>query len=240
MNNRKQALLEIAEALACPIDMATLFKVQGPVSFVRLEHLWAEIVKRHAVDQEAVYLHEFLLIENVPDEELRQMQINVRTWRDRARQEFLQQTRRFTHLRYATRDEYEKHLPPPGARPAPEWIENRSRHGPSLFYQEVPPDFMLSVFLHGIFFHFEVEPFSEEGAGDYLWEQLLYNDQCRVAFRSINEIGATDGVPTCFLAFDLNTSIPILHAYPVSEQEAHTIRGACRFINTRELIDLGR
>jgi len=154
MGDRRQAELEVAEALACPLDMAKLFQVEGPASFEPLEQLWAEIVKRNAVDQEAMHLNISSSLSEESSDELRQMQINVRTWRDRARQEFLSQTRRFWDLRYVAREEYDKHLPPRGRRQPTSWIDDWSRHGPSLFHQDVPPDVMLTAFLHGIFFHF--------------------------------------------------------------------------------------
>ena len=240
MEGRRQAELEVAEALACPLDMAQLFKVEGRASFEPLEHLWAEIVGRHAVDQEAYLDALSSLIEEIPDESLRQMQKNVRTWRDRARQEFLSQTRRFWNLRYAPREEYDKHLPPRGRRQTTSWIEDRSRHGPSLFYQDVPPDVMLSAFLHGIFLHFSVDEISGQVTDGDLWSKLLHDRQARFAFRSRNEIGATRGVATRFLAFDLDASIPILHAYPIDEQEADAIRGASGLVTTDDLFGWGR
>jgi len=240
MGDRRQAELEVAEALACPLDMAKLFQVEGPASFEPLEQLWAEIVKRNAVDQEAMHLNISSSLSEESSDELRQMQINVRTWRDRARQEFLSQTRRFWDLRYVAREEYDKHLPPRGRRQPTSWIDDWSRHGPSLFYQDVPPDVMLTAFLHGIFFHFAVDEVSGQVTDGELWAKLLNGRQARFAFRSYDEIGATVGVPTRFLAFDLDASIPVLHAYPIGEDEAAAIRGASDLITTDDLRGWGR
>jgi hypothetical protein len=245
MKDRSAAEIEVAQALTCPLDMATLFRVERPASFEPLEQLWREIVERHAVDQEAEYVDEFVgvraLVSQTTDESLRQMQINVRTWRDKARQEFLARTRRYSELRYATREEYSKHLPPPGQGQTAAWIEERSRAlGRSLFYQDVPPDVMLNAFLHGVFFHFEYDAIERCTNDDVLWEELLNADHCRVAFRSSSEIGASDGLSTRFLAFDFDALTPILHAYPISELEADAIRGGSSVITIDDLRDFGK
>ncbi|MGH6876904.1 MAG: hypothetical protein ACREHV_05920 [Rhizomicrobium sp.] len=243
MNDRSAAEIEVVQALTCPLDMATLFRVEPPASFEPLERLWHEIVERHAVDQEAAYVGEFVSvrIRQTSDESLRQMQINVRTWHGTARQEFLVRTRRYSELRYTTRQEYSKHLPPPGQLQTAACIEETSRAvGRSLFYQDVPPDVMLSAFLHGIFFHFEYDAIERRTNDDALWDKLLNADHCRVAFRGCNEIGASDGLPTRFLVFDFDALTPILHGYPISELEADAVQGRSSVITVDDLRDWGR
>jgi hypothetical protein len=234
MSHRRSAEIEIEQALTCPIDVAALFKVESPARFESLERLWREIVTRHAVDQEDMYLDDSpwsFLLGRISDDSLHAIQKNVCTWRDKARDEFLARVRRFTHLRYATREEYGKHLPPRGQRQTASWIEEMSSHGPSLFYHEVSPELMLRTFLNGIFSHFDVEE-SGHIRDEEIWNELLTADQCRVAFLCANQIGAAYGLPTRFLVFDFDALTPILHAYPVSEQEAHAIQGACSIIRT--------
>jgi len=86
------------------------------------------------------------------DSDLRAMQINVAAWRHTCRSLFLLRTRRFTHVKYASRQDYPKHRPPPGSARAARWIEEQSqKQGVSLFYLNIPDDHMLTAFLHGIF-----------------------------------------------------------------------------------------
>ena len=203
------------------------------------------IVKENTVDDEADILIEAncssweAALSEEEDEDLRPLQINVRTWRDRAQREYLSRTRRFWALQYAGRHVYKKHLPP-GRRVTPGLIEGISaRTNVSKFYKEIPPDVMLVAFLHGVFFHFD----SETGTLDHdkpirdepLWNSLLCNDKCRIVFRSRSWIGASNGLPAKYLCYELDASTPIVHVYPISEQQANIIRGGSSAIMTDEL-----
>jgi hypothetical protein len=156
------------------------------------------------------------------------MRINVRTWLEAAKREYCALTRRFWDLRYVERDDYSKHLPPLGSDGNPQLVEIASKKdGISKFYQTIPPDVMLTAFLQGIFFHFDQDiigvdrdaPIRDEG----LWAKLLYSEKCRIAFRTVGPIGASNGFETEFICFELNASTPIVHAYPISSDEAERI-----------------
>jgi hypothetical protein len=242
--NRGVAEAEVRGALACPIDWGQVFQVEDRPYFHPLERLWERIVEAAAVDDEAEFFGPIFQLSELSDDELRALQFNVRTWRERANEDYLMRTRRFWSLRYAPREDYGKHLPPPGGR-SPREIEALSaRTGISKFYNDVPPEVMLAAFFHGLFFHFDqdagaIDP--EEPVWDQpLWDELMQNSECRVAFEAANLIGASDGQPTRFLCFQLNASIPILHGYPVSEQEANAIRRSYSVITIDDLRGWGR
>jgi hypothetical protein len=155
------------------------------------------------------------------DEELRSYQLNVHEWTEAARGEFCAKLRRFTDLRYASRDEYGKHLPPLGSLLAPDRIDDYSRtRGVSIFYRDIPPGDALTTFLHAVFWSFSDTLTPDE---QRLWDRLLYDNNVRICFQCTGLIGSSEGKPTVFICFELDATTPIVHAYPISEAEARQI-----------------
>ena len=165
MFDRKHTEAEILGALTCPISWGTVFRIEAERAYFHpLERLWQRMVEDNAVDDEADLLHHAQysplasLLEDKSDADLCRMHINLQTWKDRARGEYLSRTRRFWALKYADPQVYGKHLPPPGQRLTRASIEAISaKTGISKFYQEIPACVMLAAFFHGIFFHFDQE-----------------------------------------------------------------------------------
>lgn len=226
--DRTSALKEVQEGLACPIEWGPVFRVEGKIDFIPLERLWTSVVESFAVDGEADFLGGSFLLDELSDEDLQSIQINVRTWRDYARSQYRTMTRRFWDLRYAEREEYSKHLPPLGKEGDSKSIQLTSKKdGISKFYRNIPPEDMLSAFFLGIFFHFDQNgigedpdaPIRDEG----LWFKVLESEKCRIAFKTVGPIGASNGQETAFICFELNGSTPIMHAYPISSEEAEKI-----------------
>jgi hypothetical protein len=154
--NRVEAIAEIKDALCCPLSWSEVFKIDADASFEPLDLLWEEILETHVKGSEGEYSG-FMLFEldQESDEELRSCQLNVHKWREAARGDFCTRLRRFTDLRYASRDEYGKHLPPPGSSLAPDTIDDYSRaRGVSIFYRDIPPGDALTTFLHAVFWSF--------------------------------------------------------------------------------------
>jgi hypothetical protein len=237
--NHLSAVKEIREALECPADWAKVFRVQHPAYFEPL--VWYEILHQNVRGDEADYIGPDWVRFDLPDEpdsELRAMQINVREWKDICRQQFLAAIRRFTDLRYASRRDYGKHLPPPGPPREANWIEKQSRkRAVSLFYFDIPEDEMLTAFLQAIFWSFSG---GEDLLGlppeeQTLWNRLLKDDDSRIAFRCSGSIGACDGVPTEFICFELDAVTPIVHGYPITENEALRIHQGCPITTISEL-----
>jgi hypothetical protein len=239
--NRLSALKEIQEALRCPADWAKVFQVQGPAYFEPLEALWYEILRQNVRGDEAHYIGPDYVrfdLPDAPDSELRAIQINVREWRNICLQEFLAAIRRFTDLRYASRRDYGKHLPPSGPQRKPDWIERESKkRNVSLFYFDIPEEEMLTAFLHAIFWQFSG---GEDLLGlapeeQVLWNRLIENDNSRIAFRCTGLIGASSGAPTKIICFELDATTPIVHGYPITEGEAHQIQSGYPIMKINEL-----
>jgi hypothetical protein len=222
----ESARAEIAEALTCPVQWGKVFQLEDSADFLPLERLWQSIVESVAVDNEVEFFSPHFQLDELSASELRAMQINVRTWRDHARAEYLSRTRWLQNLRYAERADYAKHQPPPAASTT-SVAELSVKDGISKFYKNIPANIMLEAFLHGLFFHFGPRDLMDLGSpivDQAFWDALMDNTHSRVAFWSSDAIGAVEGHPTNFLCFDIDASTPIIHAYPVSEAEANRIR----------------
>jgi hypothetical protein len=151
--NRIEAIAEIKDALRCPISWSGVFKIDADASFEPLDLLWKETVGARVIGSEGEYPDfMFFELDGESDEELRSFQLNVREWRGACQDEFRAKLRRFTDLRYASRDEYGKHLPPLGSSLAPDRIDELSRvRGVSIFYRDIPSsDALTDLFARSI------------------------------------------------------------------------------------------
>ena len=168
--NREAAISEIRDALACPVNWAAVFRVEAPADFRPLESLWEEIVQGMTVDGKVDFP-----LDQETDADLRVMLINVRTWRERARRDYLIKTRRFSELRYVRREDHGKHLPPAGELLGPDAVEAASvKTGISKFYQEIPSDNLLQAFFHGLFLHYDED--KGVGSGMSVRDQALWGE----------------------------------------------------------------
>ena len=239
--NRVLAEQEIREAIVCPADWATVFRVEGPAIFEPLQGLWQAILEENVRGDEAESLGPDYWLDGLlkePDGELRAMQLNVRLWKDAARDRFLTAARRFTDLRFASRQDYGKHFPPPGPWRGARWIEEESiRRGISIFYFDIPEEAALIAFLHGIFWSFSAYEgdLGVDPATAKLWEKLLKDNNSRVCFRCSGSIGASGGVSTQFICFELDATTPIVHGYPVPEIDALRTQNGCPIQTITEL-----
>ncbi len=224
--NRVEAIRGIKEALICPFSWSDVFKIGSDASFQPLEALWKEVLEKHVRGPEGRYVGaEFMLFEldkEEKEEEIKPLWANIRLWRAAARNEFCEQLRRFVDLRYASREEYAKHLPPLGASVTQDRIDADSlKRGVSIFYRDIPPDDALRAFLNAVFWSFSDDDLT---SGERkLLDRLLREDNARICFRCIGLIGSAKGGATDFVCFELDAMTPIVHAYPVSEAEAWQI-----------------
>jgi hypothetical protein len=166
------------------------------------------------------------------------MLYNVRLWKEGARNQYLAAVRRFTDIRYASRLEYGKHVPPPGPWPERQWIENESqKRGISIFYFDVPEEAALEAFLHGIFWGIPAHEneFGVAPEAGKLWDKVISNTSSRICFRCSGLVGASGGVSTEFICFELDATTPIVHGYPISEDEARRIHEGCPMQTITEL-----
>jgi hypothetical protein len=239
--NRYNAEREIREALKCPANWAEVFRLDDEAFFEPLDTLWRELLRKNVRGDEVYHigLHGWVSeLSEESDSELRAMQININMWKGTCHNQFLSAIRRFTELRYASRKEYTKHLPPPGSPRDAGWINQESKkRGVSLFYYDIREDEMLTTFLHAIFDAFSG---SEDLPGlppaeQALWDKLMTDSNSRIAFRCGGSIGACDGVPTEFVCFELDAVTPIVHGYPITENEALRIHQGSPITTISEL-----
>ena len=239
--NRQNAEREIREALRCPAEWGKVFRLEGEAFFEPFEILWHEILNQNVRGDEAYYVGpDFWLRElsEESDSDLRAMQINANLWRDTCRDQFLAAIRRFTDIRYPSRKEHAKHLPPPGPPRSTSWIEQESKkRGVSLFYFDIPEDEILTAFLHAIWWRFsggeDLHGLSPDE--QTLWDKLITDSNPRIAFRCSGPIGASGGVPTDIICFELDATTPIVHGYPVTQDEALRIHQGCPITTINEL-----
>jgi len=70
-----------------------------------------------------------------------------------------------------------------------------------------------------------------------LCDKMMKDDTSRIAWRTGRPIGASGGVPTPFICFELDATTPIVHAYPVSEDEARQINNGAPITTISDLRD---
>ena len=132
--NRVKAIGDIEKALICPLSLSEVFRIDADASFEPLDLLRQEMLKVHVRGAEGQYVGaKFVLFEldTEEDDELQGLWTNVCLSRESARNAFCAKLRRFTDLRYASREEYGKHLPPLGSSLPPDRIDaDASDHGP--------------------------------------------------------------------------------------------------------------
>jgi len=239
--NRTQVEREIREAMLCPVDWASVFRVEAPAVFEPLEAPWYAVLAEHVRGNESGYAgadYWLATLSGESDAELLAMYHNVHLWKEAGRSQFLAAVHRFTDLRYASRQEYRKHLPPVGSWPGRRWIEEESRkRGISIFYFDIPGESALVAFLHGVFWSFSAyeADFGFALETEKLWEKVMREDNSRICFRCIGTIGASRGAPTKLICFELDATIPIVHGYPISEDEARRIHDGCPIQTITEL-----
>jgi hypothetical protein len=114
-------------------------------------------------------------------------------------------------------------------------ILTRSHTGPSLFFEDYNANDIKKAFWDWFenFFDFglqfdEVHSRSFESHQDFpgifrIWDRFLTEAQFRVAASAIKEIGAVAGRPSRHICFDVGVAAGVVHAYPVSEEEARGI-----------------
>jgi hypothetical protein len=238
---RTQAEREIREAMRCPVDWTIVFRIEDPAAFEPLEARWYAILAEHVRGDESEYVgpdYWLATLSDAPDAELQAIQHNVNLWKEGARNQFLAAVRRFTDVRYASRREYGKHLPPLGPSPGRQWIEDESRkHGISIFYFDIPEEGALLAFLHGIFWYFATyeTDFGVATEAEKLWEKIMNDANSRICFRCSGFIGASRGAQTEFICFELGATTPIVHGYPIAEDEARRIHDGCAIQTITEL-----
>lgn len=223
---------ELRHLASSPIEWLCEGRFEDPVYF--LDWLWFETYSLHQADRESGWIRwcdEPLDARDVATlDEVRASISNFRARRPRAAQQYVQTTRRLWALRAATPYQHPKHYPPADAT-VPQLLRY-SAGGVSMLNPGLGPAEILYAFwsvLVGLTF-----PVGHASLGNQehlllhwsnLRERLFGPGRARFVMDTSKPIGATRGAFSTCLCFELDAATPILHAYPVDEQEAATIRG---------------
>ena len=213
----KEALFE--ECL-CPIEWNVTDRLEDFA--IEMQHLWIQIASKHQVDLEGEIwadpdsLESHIVEDSQQDvDNMRSDLINVRSWIEIARNEYIENTRRFWAMRIATHEEYSKHYPAP-AITRDELLARTLQTDISLLYHGIDTQILQEVLWSGLC---DIAMEKEEE----LWNKMLVVSNLRIVFDMLNDIGATSGMNTKYLCFELDFSTPIAHSYPVSKEEAGAI-----------------
>jgi hypothetical protein len=172
--------------------------------------LWKSIAWSYALNKEAKYIYcddedrDFELDEDMYIE-LKPDAINLATWVEDARAEFLDACRPITAL-VADRSVYDKHYLYKQIKDIAELKRLAKSENESFFLTEITPDVVEGIILESTQ-HFFPEIISER--------RIKYYVKCNKV------IGVSkSGGETCYLRIDTDGRTGIAHAYPCDEQEA--------------------
>src|SRR6266404_5071261 len=123
----------ISELLECPVEWLNISTRLGMMNLMR--EYWGEFVLAYQVDDEGLYVRDDLFrngiyLEIERDDEILDCQIrNIESWIEKAREVYIERTRRLAQLKMADQRDYPKHFP--GPRWTSQQVEERSKSGVS-------------------------------------------------------------------------------------------------------------
>lgn len=65
-----------------------------------------------------------------------------------------------------------------------------------------------------------------------MWKNLRAAGNLRIAVNALTEIGASEGIPTTYVAIEISLSAKTIHAFPVTRAKAEQINGTDRLFST--------
>jgi len=210
---------KVRELLKCPVNWELVITRRLALANL-LDEFWGEVVRGYQVDSEGEYIWDDLFeagfeLDAEQDEEYLNWQIvNIESWIQEARQDYIERTRRFRDLRMADRRKYPKHFAP--AKYTKAQVQEESLLGDSIFYSDVNTDELMDLVWDSL-----PCPCSRECAADCNgpWRQLLRLDHMRLYVEAEEPMGASKGDETQFLCLDFDCNTPEVHAYPVTRDE---------------------
>jgi hypothetical protein len=209
----------IRELLKCPFDWNEVMPNLSVPNL--LNQYWSEFVRDYQVAGEGEYIYDDLFCNGIDleielhREVLDSDIINIESWIERARDEYKECTRRFFDLKVADREIYPKHLVNKIAT-RPEIIE-ASRSGRSFFYSEISNEDLWDLVWNSIVCHCQREC-DENCTGP--WRKFLEVTEMKLYVECEHPIGASGGRETSVVRLIFDSSTPLVHAHPITEEEA--------------------
>jgi hypothetical protein len=205
--------------ISCPSNWGHLGAMEDLQQRLLLE--WKLLVEKYQVDGEGRWLIDDYqaMTNNVSDlDEVESTLKNIEIWRPTAVAEYQARTRWLQDLQMATSGEYAKHFTL--KRETKEQVIDGSNDGVSRFFAGIDAKRLYDCLMLGLSMLVGADFESETSWGDAVWLKLMNGGRTRVAFETAAELGAVGGQPTSFIYFEIDTSTPQAHAYPVTKNEA--------------------
>lgn len=191
----------IKEKIDCPLP------IRGKYEFIRneLTWFWIQTVDKYRVDDEDLYVFydDDLRDEEMSEKlkiELRPVAINLTTWIDKAKEDYLDKMG-VLETKIADKEDYPKHF----LSLSKDKIKKRSKNGISLLYPNINVDVQQRML-------------------KYLFKNFIYeivnSENLRSVIKWGSPVGAVNGEETNYLFLELNRSSKLAHAYPCTEKEA--------------------
>jgi hypothetical protein len=211
-------------ALGIPPDLATW-----------LNFLWYSECHSRQIDREAshIFLNESFLVEEElspllegDDEEVNRYLANLGGWIGKARDEYIEFTRRFSLLSAVGRAEYKKHYPQQAMTLEAARTASLARNA-SVLRSELTPElqehFMWEALDHVVYRHMAekhyTEVFEDPAAGRSRLLSLLDTHNLKISANFCHHIGASAGDLTPYGRIDIDFSTPQFHIYPIGKEE---------------------
>jgi len=236
---------EVESSLSCPINWHSIIKydegrLPQDADYLRhgtiLHAIWCWVFSEYAVDAPEIWcLSEIITYGEIlrdldPNEEHTLKNILLR--RDFAAEKYDDIVGWLARLKFISPSEHGKHIRL-NIRDI-EGATKASRSGASIFISGYPEESLSKIFWHWFldYFDFPIENLLSQDAcreelGPYwsIFTKFLHRLHFRMAVELHSVIGASKGVATKFLCFDIDPASAIAHVYPISQSEAIAIMG---------------
>lgn len=209
----------VRDLLKCPVNWELVITRRLALANL-LDEFWGEVVREYQVDSEGDYIWDDLFMEvfeldTEEDEQYLDWQIvNIESWIEKARQDYIERTRRFKDLKMADRKKYPKHFAP--AKYTKAKVQLASSSAISMFYSDVTADDLMDLVWDSLPCSCSRE--CDENCNGP-WRQLMKLDHIKLYVEAEELMGASRGEETRFVCLDFDCNTPEVHAYPVTRAE---------------------
>lgn len=194
----------LKSAIGCPIEWEKYRKEEVELC-KDLRLLWVKTAERHQAFNEMDFYSRWHLDHNLNESELERIEINAAIWRQSAVAEYLDLVGFLRSVRFATIDDYPKHFQIAGLTRS-QIIEKTIKSDSLFFSTNIIPDlnFLMWQAIHQ----------------DLL--NIVHNRPAHVFIKTVDIMGASEGVPIDLIRFDFDYGRPVVHGHPRLKVPANT------------------